>query len=230
MGTPLTSATVSSTYQALIKTSTNFSLGGPNALRLSDGLGNDTTVYFGPRAFNNRGAGNIQQNTSIGENALQANTTGSGNVAIGLLSLSSVTTGGSNTSIGVQSQVSATGSNNTSLGYQSLMSATGTYNIAIGVGTSPSSSGSRNTTIGNESNVLASGSDNIVIGHQANSQTYSGCLVIGRDAKATANNQVVIGESGYRLGTLAAETLTPDYSWTVRINDVNFKIPLQVVV
>lgn len=227
MGTPLTSATVASTYQALLKTSTNAALSALTMRRISDGLGNDTTIYVGLKDFNNRGSGNIQQNTAIGENALISNTTGNGNVAIGLLSLSSVTTGESNTSVGGQSQQNATGSNNTSLGYQSLFSASGTYNIAIGVGAAPSALGSRNTVIGNESCVSATGSDNIVIGHQADSKTFSNCLLIGQGAQATGNFQVVIGDSGSPLGTMGfLETITPDTTWTVRINGANYKIPM----
>jgi hypothetical protein len=226
MGTPLTSATVASTYQALIKTSTNAPL---TALRrLSDGLGNDSSVYLSSTQFNNRGAGNLEQNTSIGENALQANTTGAGNIAIGLLSLSSVTTGNANTSIGMQSQQSATGSDNTSLGYQSLSSATGQYNIAIGSAAAQSALGNRNIIIGSEACTSATGSDNVVLGHQANTSTFSNCVLLGRATSATTNNQFVVGTALYNVGLIATESLTPTASWAIRINGTNYKIPLQV--
>jgi hypothetical protein len=223
MGTPLTSATVASTYQALFKTSTNAALSAVAMRRVSDGLGNDTTIYVGLTDINNRGGGNRQQNTAFGEGALIANTTGSVNVAIGNGALSAITTQGYNTAVGSQSQGNATGGDNTSLGYRALAANTGQFNIAIGSAAAQFSQGDRNIIIGGETCPSSTGSDNIVFGYQANTFAHSNCLLIGKATTATANNQFVIN-----AGLTTTEALTPTDSWAIRINGTNYKIPLQV--
>lgn len=209
MGTPLSSSSVASTYQALLKTSNNAALSAVATRRISDGLGNDTTIYIGINDINNRGGGNQQQNTAFGEGALIANTTGVVNVAIGNGALSSITTQSGNTAVGVQSQDLASGEYNTSVGYQSLQGCTGSNNTAIGDGAT-----------------CGSGSNNIIIGKQSTAQNFSGCLVIGTSVQATQNNHFVIGTISNPIGTIVSESTTPTVGWNVRVNGANYRIPL----
>ena len=72
------------------------------------------------------------------------------------------------------------------------------------------------------------GSNNIALGNYAETSNFSNSVVIGNNASATANNQLVIGSNSANVGTIATEALTPTVSWAVRINGVNYKIPLQI--
>jgi hypothetical protein len=40
---------------------------------------------------------------------------------------------------------------------------------------------------------------------------------------------MVIGSSSYPAGAIATETITPNRTWTVRINGANYKIPLLAI-
>ena len=223
MGTPLTSATVSSTYQALLKTSTNTTL---TSLRLiSDGLGNDTTVWIGPTEFNNRGAGASPTNSAIGQSAFTSNTTGSNNVAFGQSALTANTTGTGNVGIGYFAlQSLTTGVQNVAVGSQS--GGTGSANTAIGHRALNANAGGHNAALGHQAGQSSSGSSNIIIGSLASTSTFSECRVLGRNAEATANNQFVVGSDLYNSGFVSTETITPDKAWTVRINGANYKIPM----
>lgn len=226
MGTPLTSTTVSSSFQALFKTTNNTSL--TSLTRMSDGLGNDTNVWISPTEFNNRGAAALASNSAIGQSAFTSNTTGSNNVAFGQSALTANTTGASNVAIGffalsgittqaqnvaVGSQSGGTGSANTAIGHQSLFS----------------NAGSNNCALGHQAGQNSTGSNNVIIGKSANSATFSNCVVLGRDATATENNQFVVGSDGTFVGNIAFESIIPDATWTVRINGANYKIPMLAI-
>src|SRR5271166_1191838 len=79
--------------------------------------------------------------TGVGENALNNNTTGEGNTAVGAGALPSNTTGGLNTAAGECAlPVNTTGSYNTALGYcTDFLNTTGNYNTAIGYQAGPGS-------------------------------------------------------------------------------------------
>jgi hypothetical protein len=124
------------------------------------------------------------------------NNESSGNVAIGTRTLYSNTTGDNNTSVGIDSLGSNTA---------------GDSNIAIGFNAMYS-----NTT----------GNGNIAIGAASSSGNFNNSILIGTFATATANNQFVVGSAGSNAGTITTESITPDKTWTVRINGVNYKIPL----
>jgi len=147
----------------------------------------------------NFGKGSITSNTVFGLDSLQANTTGSQNTAMGLEVLWSNTTGLNNSSFGLQSM---------------FFNTTGGNNTAIGV-----SSLINNTT----------GSSNSALGVDTASGNFSGSVILGRGATATANNQFVVGSASYNAGAVTTETITPDTTWTVRINGVNYKIPLLAI-
>lgn len=137
-------------------------------------------------------------NVAIGNGALQGNTFGNTNVAIGSLALLSNTTGTNNIAIGATALAG---------------SSTGEYNIAIGDNALPMNS---------------TGKYNIAIGANASSSNYDNCIIIGRDATATLGGQFVIGSSAYPAGFITTEPLTLTKAWKIKINGVDYKIPLQV--
>lgn len=142
------------------------------------------------------GQGNIPTNTTYGDLALKANTIGAGNVAIGNAALEVNTVGDGNTGIG---------------------------SVALNFNTT----GSYNTAVGNRALLLnTTGNDNTVIGASAQSGNFSGSVIIGRNALATANNQFVIGSAGTPAGAVTNAPLLQSHYWEVKINGVDYKILL----
>jgi hypothetical protein len=178
----------------------------PGAISVEDLLAGATP----PALYDN------QNNVFIGENVFNniVNSNKTGNTAIGATALQN-TIGQQNIGVGVDTLLNNTsGNQNIAIGTGSLFSnTTGRDNIAIGVST-----GNGNTT----------GQFNIMIGSDIDNQNFSRCVMLGKQAQATANNQFVIGSAGENVGAIATEALTPTISWAVRINGVNYKIPLQI--
>ena len=141
------------------------------------------------------GKGGQTTNAAFGGTALGANTSGSLNAGFGYASLQFNTTGGSNTSIGFQS------------GYGNA-------------------TGSNNTSIGRNANIsVANYSDNTAVGAFADCGGFSGSVMLGKSAVATANNQFVVGSSTTNAGAVNSTTDVPaTFLWTVRINGTNYKI------
>ena len=76
---------------------------------------------------------------------------------------------------------------------------------------------------------LTTGVDNTAIGVNAGMDgNYSGSVMIGKDATATGNNQMVIGSPTVPAGAVTTESLTVTKAWKVKINGVDYKIPLQL--
>ena len=186
------------------------------------------------------------RNTALGVAALTANTTGGENTAIGYIALLSNVTGSNNTAIGSQSLRFNTASNNTAvgfesaysntsgieitaIGYQALKASTGSYNTAIGIQSLVSNTtGQINTAIGGKSFLAnTTGNNNTGIGYSVDSGNFSGSVIIGRDATATANNQFVVGSAGVNAGTIATEVVVSDRTWSVIINGTAYKILLK---
>ena len=67
------------------------------------------------------------------------------------------------------------------------------------------------------------------MGVDTNSGNFSGSVILGKAATATADNQFVAGSSSVNAGVTTTETITPNTTWTVRINGVNYKIPMVTV-
>ena len=157
---------------------------------------------------------NADNNLAVGYESLYKNTLGIQNVGIGQFSLHDNTTGGGNTAIGFSSSLSNTvGIQNTSVGNNSL-----SYN----------QNGSNNTAIGCQALNYNTGSTNTAVGSNTSSGNFDGSIILGVDASATANNQFVVGSTGTTAGVITVESLTPTVSWTVKINGVDYKIPLQI--
>lgn len=147
--------------------------------------------------FNQTGTGNtatgvlvLQSNTSGSHNtgsgygALNANTTGSSNIASGNWALYYNTFGNHNSAHGILSLSNNTiGNDNTATGYYSLYSnTTGNSNTAVGDSSLYSiTTGSNNTALGNNTDVSSGALTNVT--------------VIGHKSKATASNQIVLGDT-----------------------------------
>ena len=107
----------------------------------------------------------------------------------------------------------------------------GSYNTANGTFClDTNTTGNFNTAVG-----YASLSDNIVgnyntaLGAGAISNDHDGCILLGVDATATADNQFVVGSASTNAGTVYSGTIVPNYYWEVKINGVNYYIPLKTV-
>jgi len=200
--------------------STNSTAIGVNALNLLTTGAQNTAVGSGALSKNISSANNV----GIGKDALRDTTAGN-NTAVGTNSLLRNTTGISNTAVGNSAlNDNIDGDRNTAVG-QNCLSAlvSGDFNVAIGDGAlSIITTGSNNVAIGKDAILSATGSNNVAIGYNTNSGGFDGSVILGASAVATGNNQFVVGNAG----AIATETITANCTWTVRINGVNYKIPL----
>ena len=173
-----------------------------------------STIAIGAYAMAN-GVGTTSLNTAIGWAALLNSTSGvSYNIAIGYEAMrSAVTSSQQNVSIGNGSLRNMTsGSFNTVIGDNALFNTTtGSSNTIIGQGAAYSN------TIG---------SNNTVIGKSAVTGSFSGSVILGHSATATANNQFVVGSSSINAGAVTVEVLPSTKTWSVIINGVAQKILL----
>lgn len=204
--------------QALLQSGTNIkTINGSSILGSGDlTVGLPSFVEYNEinKTIWNNGAGNNSLNTSYGSGALISNTTGFGNTAIGVNAVASVTTSTNNTGVGYQC-CNGTGDSNTAIGSSALViNTTGGFNTAIGA----------SSLVGN-----TTGSSNTAVGMQTESNNFSACIILGRRASASANNQFVVGSSTENAGAITTETITPNRTWTVRINGANYKIPLLAI-
>jgi hypothetical protein len=144
---------------------------GYNAGNLTmSGSGNNTAI--GSETFQSNTTG--QYNTALGVQTLYINTTGNHNTAIGTFALGGNTSGTSNTAVGVQALTSnSTGGLNTAVGFEALrFNTTGNYNSSFG---------------GSALLLNTKGDNNIAIGNNAmrSNTTASNNLAIGNDALRT---------------------------------------------
>ena len=127
------------------------------------------------------GGGNVTSNTSIGFNALKANTTGANNLALGHVSL----------------YANTTGVNNLALGHAALNSLNGIGNVALGkdVG-SDITTGSYNSIVGHDSGRgITTGDNNTIIGARISGlpATLSNNIII---ADGAGNQRIKVDDSG----------------------------------
>ena len=211
----------------------------------------DARFLYNPAisSLNNTGKANTLTNTAFGHEALASTTIGDTNTAVGYSALTNTTTGGSNTAVGYTALASNTtnirntaigyaalsnnnGDDNIAIGYAALQTnGVGAKNIALGYGVLPvNDTGSENIIIGYQgASDNISGSHNIVIGTNTNTQNVDYSLVIGTNAIAQSNNQVVIGTNAEPLGIITSGATTPTDRWAVTINGTAYYIPLQPV-
>ncbi|HEY3167481.1 MAG TPA: tail fiber domain-containing protein, partial [Candidatus Binatia bacterium] len=147
----------------------------------------------------------VNVNTAVGQNALSANTVGTGNTAVGVSALQNNTMGGSNSAYGVDAlQSNTTGFSNTAIGIQALMSNNdGFANTAVGFeALFANTSGFSNTAVGDGALTgNQSGDHNTAIGTGANvsSDALTNATAIGAGAVADASNLVVLGNTSVVL-------------------------------
>jgi hypothetical protein len=173
------------------------------------------------------------QNTAVGAFAMNTTTTGFNNTAVGISALYANTTGNYNTAFGDNAMANnTTSTNNAAFGRQALKgNTTGAGNSSFGTGSlSFNTTGVSNVAVGE--NALSSnttGSKNSALGSSTVSGNFTGSVILGHLASATADNQFVVGSSTTNAGAVATETITPNRTWTVRINGANYKIPLLAI-
>ena len=202
----------------------------------TNGQSNITTnLSYGENAlssiFSSPGEPYSKYNTAIGYNALTSNTIGYMNTAIGCEALPKNTTGVLNVAVGYESLFeNTTGFRNISVGHGALYNnTTGTKNVAIGAESLSSNfTGFENTAVGDGIWNGQTGSRNVLIGFQAAANNFNECIVLGRSAAATDSNQFVVGSTSYNAGEVTTEALTITKAWKVKINGVDYKIPLQL--
>ena len=131
-----------------------------------------------------------------------------------------------NVFIGSNTTGTSNGSKNVLLGANSTL--LGGQSVAIGEGiTNTAVTNTNNVILGYNARVTgANNRENVVIGH-ASTSNFVGCVVLGKSALSTANNQFVIGSTTQNAGsiTTAVSPIIAEY-WTVIINGVSKRIAL----
>jgi len=188
--------------------------------------------------------GDVKANTSLGNLALNALTTGTNNTAIGQNSLRLTTSGSRNTVLGAgTAQNITTGSDNTAIGFGSLllssnsagnvavgncalssMTANDPGNVAVGFCALPALNGAgqacRNVAVGCQSGLgVTTGRHNTFFGHASGRNVTTGCgnVVIGacvQVADPEASLQLVIGSNDWITG---GNWITGDSGFNVQI-------------
>ena len=187
----------------------NIGIGVAALQRLTTGVEN-TAIGFLSFLFNND-----NRNTSLGAYTGYNSRTGD-NTYIGYRSGNEAWNGGNNTAVGSEAHKSVWNSNaadNVAIGRNALLSVSnGSNNVALG------SSAAQNIT---------TGSNNIFIGNAADALGgVTGSIVIGSEAQASADNQIVIGSSSYPVGTIVAYTGAAAETWEITLNGQTKKIML----
>jgi hypothetical protein len=163
-----------------------------------------SNVFFGYNAGAGNLSGNID-NTGIGWGCLNANASGTQNVAVGTQALNNAT-GNNNTAIGAQALAFTTGGHdNTSVGQLSGAHLNGNYNVAVGVGTiSAAGSAVQNVAVGWFAGGTMTGTQNVFVGGATayNMITGDNNTWVGNDAGETCNGitgSIFLGNfAGYR--------------------------------
>jgi hypothetical protein len=146
-------------------------------------------------------------NTANGYFALYGNTTGYFNSATGGFCLYSNTTGYQNTAVGHQAlYTSSTGRNNAAFGYDALFKITsGSYNVAMGYNTAASYNYTFSTFVGANISTTVGNLTNVT--------------VLGYGVKATASNQV-------RIGNTSVTSIGGQVGWST-LSDGRFKTQIE---
>jgi hypothetical protein len=161
------------------------------------GIGGSTT--FRNQALNALSSGS--DNLAIGSSALSNLTTGSSNVAIGSTAMKDTVSGHDNVGLGSGAAALITGNYNIAIGAQALAGGTGiNNNVAIGYSALPGSNSDGNTATGsNAGGSLAAGAGgNVFIGNNAGSSVSTGsyCTLIGGWQGVSSLNQAIAFSTG----------------------------------
>jgi predicted small secreted protein len=164
------------------------------------GQGNENTAV----GVNALGTGTGERNTAVGANAMSnfIGTSFKNNTSMGYNNLSGLTTGYGNTSMGAEAMATiGTGGDNTAIGNQTLRIATSSNNTVLGASAGNTiTTGSGNTMIGRGADVASGGG------------AFSNATAIGYGALATADNMMQLGNTGLinvkTSGTITAGAIT----------------------
>jgi len=193
---------------------------GEDALLSPTGFDN-TAIGF--EALESNTTGNF--NTANGATALGANTSGIYNTATGFAALLNNTTGGTNTAIGFDALFSnTTGSDNTATGNGALLSnTTGNFNTAIGASALlTNTTGNNNIALGYLAGQYLGGDNNIDIGNQGGADD-SGTIRIGTPRIHHATYIAGISRTPLTNGGAVEVGITGDGQLGVRPSSVRFK-------
>jgi hypothetical protein len=173
-------------------------------------------------------------NTALGYNALNANTSGQGNVAVGHEAGDSITTGQYNTLLGIRAgtglttgqqntligrnagESRTTGQKNTALGHRALLSGNNSEETAIGFSCFSERSGHTNAVgLGCQAGQWNEGDNNTAIGYQSCGaySTSAGNNNVGVGYRAL--RKVSTGNDNTTLGNQAGEEITTGSNNTV---------------
>ena len=122
------------------------------------------------------------------------------------------------------------GNNNIALGKSALYNNTsGSNNIALGESSlTYNTSGSNNVALGKSALATnTTGSFNTGLGYNVQSGDFSGSIILGASAIATANGQLTIGSGAHPIGPIATETVTSNRTLLINLNGSIYKILLQ---
>ena len=179
---------------------------GTGALANDDGTANNNTA-LGYNSSNANTSG--YEIAAVGYNALKANTTGYRNVAVGKDALLANTTGHSSVALGTYAlQSNTTGLNNTAVGQGALYANIGaSSNTAVGqFSLGGNTTGANNTAVGKaalQSNISAS--NNTAVGTNALDATTTGAdnVAVGSNALGanTASNNTAVGAGALNSNT-----------------------------
>ena len=182
-----------------INSSANVAIGN-QALPISTGT-NNTAIGIQSLQLNTTG----YSNTAIGYQTLQSNTTGYNNVATGLAALLSNTDGSNNVATGSAALSSNTnGYNNIAIGSSALLSNTnGSNNVATGSSALRANLGFNNVASGTsalQGNTL--GQNNVAIGANALETNIVGSnnVAVGQGTIATGSNNTLLGNNATVVG------------------------------
>lgn len=192
---------------------------------MTSGNGN---CAFGMQALRSKTTGDYS--TAYGFQAAYNETTAVGNVAVGKEALYNFTSQGGNTALGYEAGRGAAGGvNNTMVGYQAATAINGgTYNSTFGYSAHLRlTTGGSNVAAGQQAGAfVTTGSETILIGPNAGagvttkdravvigsgaqaSLNVSNCVVLGYNAQATGDNQVVLGDANISQIRAQVTTIT----------------------
>jgi len=217
---------------------------GGTGIQVGSSSGSSTSVYMGyggsfPTGVQSVGLGYLSltintgfENTAVGHNACQQNTSGTANTGIGKNALALNSTSGGNTAVGSNAlyltssadntavgaytlNVNSTGTRNNSLGRRALtLNTTGSNNCALGFYSQGLLvSGDQNAAFGNNSlrSIIAGTSNNTAHGHNA----ISGVWFLGSRPTSTSlqvntmiSGTIYVGMSFYSQGGTLISTVT----------------------
>lgn len=190
----------------------NVTLGWYNLTKQTGASSNNLAIGFAALEEQTSGS-----NVAIGHVCMNANDTGTRNVAVGPLALQLSTHGDDNTVMGLETakNVSGTFNKNIAIGNFAIgQGTTGTIEQSVAIGYSSmlaTTASVNNVGVGNNTLLaMTTGTSNTGVGAAANNAitTQSNCQAFGFNAQCTASNQVTLGDGNITTLRCAVTTIT----------------------